>query len=73
MTFLGEAARVQLAEGGGEPLPPVEEHHEVRQPFVGPDDGTLLGDVREPAVGEWCSRWLSRTGADGPRWRRVLA
>jgi hypothetical protein len=49
---VGEAARVELAERGGEPFPPVEQYHDVRQPVFRPDRGPLLGEVREPAFRE---------------------
>ena len=45
-------ATVKRLEGLDEALPPVEEHDEVRQPFVGVDRSSLLADVGEAALGE---------------------
>ena len=49
---VGQGAAAGLAEGGGEPFPPVQQDEDVRQPLAGGDGGALFGDPGEAAGGE---------------------
>ena len=46
---VSQGAAAGLAEGGGEPFPPVQQHQDVRQPIGGRDGGALFGDPGEAA------------------------
>ena len=46
---LDQAAGVDVLEGGGERLPPVEQQQQVWQPVAGVGGGTLLGQPAQPA------------------------